>query len=68
MKPLGFSLAEMHEAMGVIDDIAIASPGAGAADRLALLLDQARERRESLQHQVEMADEFITLLAAYAKR
>lgn len=65
MKPLGYSLAEMQEALIVIDAQQSGAgqdpPGAG----LTALLEQARERRRHLQEQVEMADEFISLLTSY---
>ncbi len=65
MKPLGFSLAEMHQALEIIDATAASSTSKDAAERLAELLDQARDRRAALARQVEMADEFIELLSAY---
>lgn len=67
MKPLGYSLAEMQEAMAVIDAIAAGTPSSADSAGLSALLKQARERRRALELQVEMADEFISLLAAYAR-
>lgn len=67
MKPLGYSLAEMQEAMGVIDAIVAGAPSSEESAGLAALLEQARERRRTLQLQVEMADEFIASLTAYAR-
>jgi DNA-binding transcriptional MerR regulator len=68
MKPLGFSIEEMKAVMGdleVLDD-ASSDPAAGQAarDRLATVSGEAAERRERLVRQLEMADEFIGLLAA----
>lgn len=68
MKPLGFSIEEMKAVMGdleVLDDAA-SDPAAGQAarDRLAAVSGEAAERRERLVRQLEMADEFIGLLAA----
>ncbi|MFC4783372.1 MerR family transcriptional regulator [Nocardioides sp. MAHUQ-72] len=71
MKPLGFSLEEMAEVMDVLETLhpADGSPRDGggpaydaAAARLLEVLDQARERRERLRRQLDMADEFIGLL------
>ena len=68
MKPLGFSLDEMKAVMGdleVLDDPS--SDGAAtqaARDRLAAVSEEATERRLRLVRQLEMADEFIGLLAA----
>ena len=68
MKPLGFSIEEMKAVMGdleVLDD-ASCDPAAGQAarDRLAAVSGEAAGRRERLVRQLEMADEFIGLLAA----
>ena len=67
MKPLGYSLAEMQDAMAVIDAIAAGTPSSADSAGLTALLEQARERRRALELQVEMADEFISLLATYAR-
>lgn len=67
MKPLGFSLDEMKAVMGdleVLDD-----PGSdestrlAARDRLGAVSEEAVERRRRLVRQLDMADEFIGLLA-----
>ena len=66
MKPLGFSLDEMKAVMADIE--ALRDPDASTAvrtqarARLAVLQDEARERRQKLVRQLEMADEFIGLL------
>ncbi len=65
MKPLGFTLEEMGVAMRDIEtlrDSGAAEGRAAARERLALLLAQAGERREKLERQVAMADEFIAQL------
>jgi DNA-binding transcriptional MerR regulator len=65
MKPLGFSLEEMAEVMAVLETLHgdPSEPARqGATGRLAEVLEQARERREKLQRQLGMADEFIGLL------
>lgn len=67
MKPLGYSLAETQEAMAVIDAISADGPAPEATAGLAVLLEQARERRRQLESQVAMADEFIASLTAYAR-
>jgi len=68
MKPLGFSLEEMK---AVMDDIAVLRDSSTVADqadhaavraRLVAVQDDARERRQRLVRQLEMADEFIGLL------
>jgi MerR family copper efflux transcriptional regulator len=68
MKPLGFSLDEMRAVMGdleVLDD-ATSDDGArrAAIERLGAVSQEAAERRQRLARQLDMADEFIGLLAA----
>lgn len=65
MKPLGFSLEEMTELLRIIDTLQSGEPGAGHQGvRLELdqFISQAVERREKLQEQLHMADEFLDLL------
>lgn len=65
MKPLGFTLEQMSAAMRDIEtlrDPAAADRHAGARDRLGRILADATGRREKLQHQLAMADEFIMQL------
>jgi MerR family copper efflux transcriptional regulator len=65
MKPLGFTLEQMSTAMRDIEalrDHAAADRRAAARERLAGLLADAAERREKLERQLAMADEFITQL------
>jgi MerR family copper efflux transcriptional regulator len=68
MKPLGFSLDEMRAVMAdleVLDDAAADEPARRAARvRLGLVSEEAAERRQRLVRQLDMADEFIGLLAA----
>jgi MerR family copper efflux transcriptional regulator len=68
MKPLGFSIDEMKAVMGdleVLDDPATEAAGrADAGRRLEAVSQDARERRQRLVRQLEMADEFIGLLDA----
>lgn len=69
MKPLGYSLEQMRDLLRAID--AAGEQGAGepgaATDAQSALGDfrsDARERRAKLARQLEMADEFLTLLEA----
>lgn len=68
MKPLGFSLDEMKAVMSdleVLDDPAADEPARSSArERLAAVSRDAAERRQRLVRQLDMADEFIGLLAA----
>lgn len=63
MKPLGFTLAEMQGAMQVIDAIAAGRRSGREIARLNAFLEEAQARRQSLRRQLEMADEFISMLA-----
>lgn len=65
MKPLGFSLDEMTDLLRIIDTLQAGSPGSDNSTvrhELEQFIVQARERREKLQEQLEMADEFLDLL------
>lgn len=65
MKTLGFTLEQMSAAMRDIETLRSpdsADLHAGARDRLAGILADAAERRQKLELQVSMADEFITEL------
>ncbi|MCP3423260.1 MerR family transcriptional regulator [Nocardioides pinisoli] len=68
MKPLGFSIDEMKAVMGdleVLDDPSSDEAATQVArGRLAAVSEEAAERRKRLARQLEMADEFIGLLAA----
>ena len=65
MKPLGFSLDEMMALLKIIDTLQGGGPDAGDnAVRVQLddFIAQAAERRQKLQDQLGMADEFLELL------
>lgn len=65
MKPLGFTLEEMTELLSVIDQLQSGEPGSDSSEvrsALSRFIDQTVERRELLQGQVKMADEFLELL------
>ncbi|TYL49642.1 MerR family transcriptional regulator [Nocardioides sp. BGMRC 2183] len=62
MKPLGFTLEEMSAAMRDIEalhDPAAAHRHDEARERLRTLLAEAAARRDKLERQLAMADEFI---------
>ncbi|GAB3018708.1 MerR family transcriptional regulator [Nocardioides flavus (ex Wang et al. 2016)] len=67
MKPLGFSLDEMKAVMAdleVLDDPAADDAARQVARaRLGAVSEDAAERRQRLVRQLDMADEFIGLLA-----
>ncbi|MBM0126337.1 MerR family transcriptional regulator [Pimelobacter simplex] len=67
MKPLGFTLEQMSEAMRDIEALRDPDAGerhhAGARERLAAILTDAAERRAKLATQLSMADEFISELS-----
>lgn len=62
MKPLGYSLEEMAELLRAADDAE--AGGEGARERLAGFIHEAEDRREVLQAQLGMADEFLSLLGS----
>ena len=65
MKPLGFSLDEMTALLKIIDTLQAGGPEtADPAVRRQLddFIAQAVERRQKLQEQLGMADEFLDLL------
>lgn len=62
MKPLGFTLDQMSAATRDIEtlrDLGAPDRHAAARDRLASLLTDANDRREKLERQLAMADDFI---------
>ena len=61
MKPLGFSLEQMAEVMKHVGTLA-AGTSADAREQLTTILAEAVERRARLEHQLDMADEFIALI------
>lgn len=63
MKPLGFTLEDMADLMRIMDARAsVSEDGPDVADKLARYLVEARERRDALRGQLEMADEFVARL------
>ena len=63
MKPLGFSLEEMAEILGLLTD----GPGArGSAVRLAEILEQAEHQRAKIARNLAQADDFIAMLGRFA--
>lgn len=64
MKPLGFTLEEMIDLLGVIDEMKEPSGADPEAirERLNGFIRDTEQRREKLVRQVEMADEFLDLL------
>ena len=65
MKPLGFSLEEMAEILGLLAN----GPGApGSAARLAGILEQAAHQRAKMARNLAQADDFIAMLGASPHR
>ncbi|GAA1476534.1 MerR family transcriptional regulator [Nocardioides aestuarii] len=63
MKPLGFTLEEMARAIRDIETVLDDGPDTGPArERLAEVLADAATRREKLERQLAMADEFLEVL------
>ncbi|SDJ77781.1 DNA-binding transcriptional regulator, MerR family [Nocardioides sp. YR527] len=66
MKPLGFSLEEMKAVMVDIEILRGSAPdpadATAARERLAAVRAEAGVRREKLERQLGMADEFIAIL------
>lgn len=71
MKPLGFSLEQMKSAMADIETLRASDPDPDAAqpaeaaearERLGELRVEAGVRRQKLEQQLAMADEFIAIL------
>ena len=65
MKPLGFSLEEMMELLKIIDTLQQGGTGSDSPEvrqDLDRFITQASERRDKLQQQLNMADEFLDLL------
>ncbi|NUU32216.1 MerR family transcriptional regulator [Arthrobacter sp. C9C5] len=64
MKPLGFSLEEMAEILGLLNAEAAgpAATGAGPDARLAEFLERAEHQRAKMARNLRQADEFIALL------
>ncbi|TFC79480.1 MerR family transcriptional regulator [Cryobacterium sp. TMS1-20-1] len=67
MKPLGFTLDEMMALLKVIDTLQGGLTGSDDPEvraELETFIAQAVERRQKLQDQLRMADEFLELLRA----
>lgn len=65
MKPLGFSLEEMTELLRIIHTLQLGGEGSDNPEvrqELDRFISQAVERRDKLQEQLNMADEFLDLL------
>ena len=65
MKPLGFSLEQMTDLLRIIDALQSPDPATDVALLRAELHDfiqDAAQRRETLEKQLGMADEFLELL------
>lgn len=66
MKPLGYSLEQMGDLLRAIDNSASSSTDPAAARCILEDFRQdAQERRGQLAKQVDMADEFLTLLEVH---
>ncbi|TFV62567.1 UNVERIFIED_ORG: MerR family transcriptional regulator [Bacillus sp. AZ43] len=64
MKPLGFSLEEMHELLALLDDLAAAPGDAVLVDRLRMFHEAATARVHALAEQLAVAEGFAADLAA----
>lgn len=66
MKPLGFSLDQMRDAMADIETLRRRDTGDSgheqAINRLRAIQDEAQQRRVALVRQLQMADEFLDML------
>lgn len=63
MKPLGFSLEEMAEILGLLTGVPEAP---GYAARLAEILEQAAHQRAKMARNLAQADDFIAMLGRFA--
>lgn len=61
MKPLGYTLEEMADLLAIVD-AADTTDAAEVRERLDRFIASTIERREVLRAQLEMADEFLSLL------
>lgn len=64
MKPLGYSLEQMRELLSVIDGLATDPADTALRARLAMIKEEARERRDVLKKQLAAAEEFVDQLHA----
>lgn len=68
MKPLGFTLEEMTDLLGVLDALHLETDDAAAGAlraRLTTFRDTAIERRQKMVETLARADEFIDVLTRY---
>ena len=63
MKPLGFTLDEMHALLDIVDALAADPENASLREHLVGIQTEAIQRRERLSRQVAMADEFLDQLS-----
>src|SRR5690606_37246020 len=64
MQPLGFTLEEMADRLGISDRLAGGDVAPRLRERLAVSVETAEERRADLARKLGMADEFIAVLKA----
>jgi DNA-binding transcriptional MerR regulator len=62
MKPLGFSLEEMAEILGLLASEGPGTDGSGPHARLAEFLERAQHQRAKMARNLSQADEFIAML------
>lgn len=64
MKPLGYTLEQMAELLEIIDALPTASSARDSdlRERLQFFVEETIARRGTLRSQLDMADEFLTLL------
>jgi DNA-binding transcriptional MerR regulator len=65
MKPLGYSLEETAELVGLVES---ETTTPAVVDGLQRFVSETEERRADLQKQLEMADEFLELLRSRLAR
>lgn len=64
MKPLGFTVEEMQELLGLLDERAERPEDAALADRLRMFHEAATARVDALREQLAVAEGFAADLAA----
>jgi MerR family transcriptional regulator, copper efflux regulator len=64
MKPLGFTVEEMHELLGLLTDLADTPEDPALADRLRTFHEAATARVTALRDQLAIAEGFAADLAA----
>lgn len=63
MKPLGFSLEEMAEILGILASRDTLEPARDGIDRIAEFLEKAVQQRAKMARNLAQADEFIERLS-----